>query len=159
MAARGDAGGGTGCARRRRERRLRSHLRHERMAVAIALAECQHHSAQRQKKARAREEECVMHHTAAFRMIVPLPEPELFDLFEEPGGGGGGAAQLAVGAAEATGRGSAARRGADCLFRSFGTDSGCSCAADGGTAVRRAPVLRQAFDFSRAGYGNAQGSS
>ena len=52
----------------------------------MALAECQHHSAQRQKKARAREEEREMHHTAAFRTIVHPPEPELFDLFEEPGG-------------------------------------------------------------------------
>ena len=53
MAARDDAGGGTGSARRRRERRLCSHLRHERMAVAMALAESTHHSAQRQKTARA----------------------------------------------------------------------------------------------------------
>ena len=52
----------------------------------MALAECQHHSAQRQKKARAREEEREMHYTAAFRTTVPPPEPELFDLFEEPGG-------------------------------------------------------------------------
>ena len=56
MAARVNAGGGTGCARRRRERRLRSHLRHERMAVAMALAESTHHSAQRQKTARAGRE-------------------------------------------------------------------------------------------------------
>ena len=28
-----------------------------------------------------------MHYTAAFRTTVPPPEPELFDLFEEPGGG------------------------------------------------------------------------
>ena len=28
-----------------------------------------------------------MHYTAAFRATVPPPEPELFDLFEEPGGG------------------------------------------------------------------------
>ena len=41
IAARVDAGGGTGCAR------------HERMAVAMALAESTHHSAQRQKTARA----------------------------------------------------------------------------------------------------------
>ena len=27
-----------------------------------------------------------MHYTAAFRTTVPPPEPELFDLFEEPGG-------------------------------------------------------------------------
>ena len=51
MAARDDAGGGTGSARRRRERRLHSHLRHERMAVVMALAESQHHSAQRPKRA------------------------------------------------------------------------------------------------------------
>ena len=53
MAARNEAGRGTGSARRRRQRRLRSHLRHERMAVAMALAEPTHHSAQRQKTARA----------------------------------------------------------------------------------------------------------
>ena len=76
----------TGAARRRRERRLRAYLRYARMSVEMALAECQHHSAQRQKKARAREEERVMHYTAAFRTTVPPREPELFDLFEEPGG-------------------------------------------------------------------------
>ena len=76
----------TGAARRRRERRLRAYLRYARMSVEMALAECQHHNAQRQKKARAREEEREMHHTAAFRTIVHPPEPELFDLFEEPGG-------------------------------------------------------------------------
>ena len=53
MAARDNAGGGTGSARRRRERRLRSHLRHERMAIAMALAESLHHSTQRQETARA----------------------------------------------------------------------------------------------------------
>ena len=34
-----------------------------------------------------------------------------------------------------------------------------SCAAEGGTAARRAPVLRQAHDCSRAGYRSAQDSS
>ena len=55
MAARYEASGGTGSARRRRERRLRAYLRFARMSVAMALAECQHHSAQHQKTARARE--------------------------------------------------------------------------------------------------------
>ena len=86
MAACSDAGGGTGSARRRRERRLHAYLRYPRMSVAMALAECQHHSAQRPKKARAREEEREVHYTAAFRTTVPPPEPELFDLFEEPCG-------------------------------------------------------------------------
>ena len=81
MAACNDAGGGTGSARRRR------YLRYARMSVAMALAECQHHSAQRPKKTRAREEEREVHYTAAFRTTVPPPDPELFDLFEEPGGG------------------------------------------------------------------------
>ena len=81
-----EAAHATGAARRRRERRLRAYLRYARKSVEMALAECQHHSAQRQKKARAREEERVMHYTAAFRTTVPPPEPELFDLFEEPGG-------------------------------------------------------------------------
>ena len=80
-------GGFTGSARRRRERRLRAYLRYARMSVAMALAESTHHSAQRPKKARAREEEREVHYTAAFRTTVPPPEPELFDLFEEPGGG------------------------------------------------------------------------
>ena len=85
MAAHEAQGGGTGSARRRRERRLRAYLRYARMSVAMALAETQHHSAQRPKKARAREEEREVHYTAAFRTTVPPPEPELFDLFEEPG--------------------------------------------------------------------------
>ena len=79
-------GGGTGSARRRRERRLRANLRYARMSVAMALAECQHHSAQRPKKASTREEEREVHYTAAFRTTVPPPEPELFNLCEEPGG-------------------------------------------------------------------------
>ena len=54
--------------------------------VAMSLAECQHHSAQRPKKARAWEEEREVHYTAAFRTTVLPPEPELFDLFEEPSG-------------------------------------------------------------------------
>ena len=53
MAARDDAGGGTGSARRRRERRLRAYLKYAQMSVAMALAESTHHSAQRQKTARA----------------------------------------------------------------------------------------------------------
>ena len=78
----------TGAARRRRERRLRAYLRYARMSVAMALAEATHHTAPRgQRNARAREEECEVHNTAAFRTTCPPPEPELFDLFEEPGGG------------------------------------------------------------------------
>ena len=58
------------------------------MSVQMALAEASHHTAPRgQRIARAREEERVVHNTAAFRTTVPPPEPELFDLFEEPGGG------------------------------------------------------------------------
>ena len=69
MAARDDAGGGTGSARRQRERRLRACLEYARMSVAMALAESQHHSAQRQRRARAREEELEVHCTAAFRGV------------------------------------------------------------------------------------------
>ena len=47
MAARDDAGGGTGGGRRWRERRLRAYLKYARMSVAKAPAESQHHSAQR----------------------------------------------------------------------------------------------------------------
>ena len=78
----------TGAARRRRERRLRAYLRYARMSVQMALAEASHHTAPRGKRiARAREEEREVHYTAAFRATVPPPEPEVFDLFEEPGGG------------------------------------------------------------------------
>ena len=120
MAAHEAQGGGTGRARRRRERRLRAYLRYARMSVAVALAETQHHSAKRPKKARAREEEREVHYTAAFRTTVPPPEPELFDLFEEPGG----AAQLAVGAAGGSTPGrSAAHCGADGRRCSHGADS------------------------------------
>ena len=76
----------TGAAGRRRERRLRACLRYARMSVEMVFPDCEHHSAQRQRKARAREEEHEVHHTAAFRTTVPPPEPDLFDLFEDPGG-------------------------------------------------------------------------
>ena len=59
IAARDDAGGGTGSARRRRERRLRAYLKSARMSVAVALAECQHHSAQRQRTATGRRCESI----------------------------------------------------------------------------------------------------
>ena len=77
-------GGDTGTARRQRGRRLRPYLRYARMSVEMAFAECQHHSAQLQKKARIWEEEREVHYTPAFATTVPSPEPELFDLFEEP---------------------------------------------------------------------------
>ena len=77
-----------GAATRRRERRLRAYLKYARMSVQMALAEASHHTAPRgQRIARAREEEREVLNTAAFRTTVPPPEPELFDLFEEPGGG------------------------------------------------------------------------
>ena len=72
MAERGDAGGGTGSARRR-ERRLRSTLRHERMAVAMALAESLHRGAQRQEKARVREVEEQDQHAALRRQTALQP--------------------------------------------------------------------------------------
>ena len=57
------------------------------MSVEMALAEAMHHTAPRsQRTARAREEEREVCYTAAFRKAVPPPEPELVDLFEEPGG-------------------------------------------------------------------------
>ena len=83
-----DGAAHAGAGRRRRERRLRAYLRYARMSVEMALAEVSHHTAPRgQRTARAREEEREVHYTAAFRTTVPPPEPELFDLFEEPGGG------------------------------------------------------------------------
>ena len=39
------------------------------------------------EEGKGREEEREVHYTAALRRTVPPPEPELFDLFEEPGGG------------------------------------------------------------------------
>ena len=62
-------------ARRGRERRLRAYLRYAWMSVAMALAD-----------GKAREEDRDVHYTAAFRTTDDPPEPELFDLFEEPGG-------------------------------------------------------------------------
>ena len=82
-----DGGGGTGSARRRRERRLRAYLKYARMSVAMALAECSHHSAPRgQRTARAREEDQEVHYTATVRTTDPPPEPELFNIYDEPGG-------------------------------------------------------------------------
>ena len=68
MAARVDAGGGTGCARRWRERHLCSFLRHERMAVAMALAQSQHHSAPEDGKGLGRRYE--LNYTASIRNTV-----------------------------------------------------------------------------------------
>ena len=56
------------------------------MSVTMALPESQHRSVQRQRKVRAREEDREVHYTAEFRATDPPPEPELFDLFEEPSG-------------------------------------------------------------------------
>ena len=51
----------------------------------MTFAECQYHSAQRQRTARAREEDPEVQYTVTIRRD-PLPEPDLFDLYEEPGG-------------------------------------------------------------------------
>ena len=75
----------TGAAQRRKQRRLRSWWRHEQQSIAAALATFQHHSSRGQRKARAGEEESEVRYTAAF-WTTPPPEPELFDLFVEPGG-------------------------------------------------------------------------
>ena len=122
------------------------------MSVQMALPEASHHTAPRgQRIARAREEEREVHNTAAFRTTVPPPEPELFDLFEEPGGG---AAQLAVGAAGAAGGGTAAHRGAHCRRGAHGPGPRPSCAAGcwsagGGVAAPR-------FPHPRAGHRSAE---
>ena len=95
MAARDEAGGGTGSARLWRQRRLRSHLRHERMAVAMALAESTHHSAQRQKTARAGREARdapdghvpeapppqgrVLRHVVGHLPMLDVPVPQMVD--------------------------------------------------------------------------------
>ena len=86
MAARYDAGGGTGSARRRRERRLRSHLRHEWMAMALALAESLHHRAQRQETARAGGGAREDLHGEAPDEAAPPQEPgtQYFDLLSPP---------------------------------------------------------------------------
>ena len=63
------------------------------------------------------------------------------------------------GRASAAGTGPAAHHGAHCRLRllcAHGADPRRSCAADGGTAARRAPVLRHAHVRSRAGYRSAQ---
>ena len=93
MAERGDAGGGTGSARRRRERRFRSFLRHERMSVAMALAESTHHSAQRQKTPRAVRGVRVELHGDDPEQLPPSPQAAgaqhfFLDLDEAPAAGG-----------------------------------------------------------------------
>ena len=127
MAARDEAGGGTGSARRRRERRLRAYLRYARMSVAMALAESQHRSAQRQRKVRAREDDREVHYTAAFRATDPRA-----GALRPLRGARRGAAQLAVGAAMAAGTSAAAHRGARWCHLPFCADSRCSSSADGG---------------------------
>ena len=141
----------TGAARRRRERRLRAYMRYARMGVEMALAECQHHSAQRQKKARFWEEEREMHCTAAFRTTVPPPEPELFELFEEPGGVRPNLLLEPQVSQERVLQHTREHAGAICPF-----DSRCSCSADGGSVAEYRSVLRRTPTCSRAGYRSAQ---
>ena len=105
------------------------------MSVEMALAECQHHSTQRQKKARAREEEREVHHTAAFRTTVPPPEPELFDLFEEPCGVRPNLLLEPQGLQERVLQHTVEHADATLLFCA---DSRCSCSADG----EQYPILR-----------------
>ena len=77
----------TRTAKRRRERRLRQFLRHERLTVAMLLAETQHHGAPwGQNKARSGGEVRVARH--GHDPEEPLPQPELFDVFDEELGGG-----------------------------------------------------------------------
>ena len=77
----------SGAAQRRKQRRLRSWWRHEQQSIAAALATSLHHSALRGlKKARAGEEDNEMHFTAKTRR-TPIPQRELFQLYEEEPGG------------------------------------------------------------------------
>ena len=129
MAAHRAEGGGTGSARRRRERRLRAYLRYARMSVEMALAECQQRTAPEKGKGPGGgtrdaphgrvPDDCSSSRAGALRPFRRARR---------------GAAQLAVGAAGASGLGLAAHCGAFCRFGSFGTYSRCSCAADGRTA-------------------------
>ena len=104
----------------------------------MALAECQHHSAQRPKKARAREEEREVHHTAAFRTTVRPSEPELFDLFEEPGG----RRPDSLLEPEGPQPGSQARRNAHFGCLPVRADSRCAGAADGKSGGGSAAEVR-----------------
>ena len=83
-----------GVAQRRRERRLRSMLRHEQETVRMALATALHHSFGKvhaeygaplglKTATRAGEEEHEDEHDAPRRQKPPLPQLELFQLYEE----------------------------------------------------------------------------
>ena len=107
---------GVSAAQRRRQRRLRSWWRHEQQTVAAVFATFQHHSAPRgPKRARTEEEE---NDTATIR-THPLPQSELFSLYEEAGGPRPASSRGAA-AARAS---SAAHSGADRGVRARGADS------------------------------------
>ena len=127
----------TGAAQRRKQRRLRSWWRHEQQSIAAALA-----TSRGQRKARAGEEESDVHHTAEVR-TTPLPQPVLFSLYdEEPGGRRPASLAEPPGPQERVQRHTMEHIVVFVCCSPHVADSRRSCAADGGTAARRAQVLR-----------------
>ena len=125
-----------GAAWRRRQRRLRSWWRHEQQSVAMALSAAAHHSfdkvAAGAKNDGLRAQKTDRAGEAAHRA------PRRQKLFDEDTAG------VRPGV-------HAEHHGAHCRFRllcAHGADLRRSCAADSGTAARRAPVLRQALNRS-----------
>ena len=75
-----------GAAVRWRQGRLRQFLRHERLTVAMVLSEKKHHTSRGQRTDRTGEGGIETNNTATIGE-TPLPEPDLFHLFEEEPGG------------------------------------------------------------------------
>ena len=157
--------GDHGSAWRRRQRRLRSWWRHEQQSVAMALSAAAHHSFDKvaagakydglraQTTDRAGE---AANKSPRRQKPRAAGEAVFFELFDEDTAG---FAARGSRRAPAAGTSPAAHHGAHRRLRlqcALGADSRCSCAADGGTTARRAPVLRQAHDRSRAGHRSAQ---
>ena len=105
-----------GTAKRRRERRLRQFLRHERLTVAMLLAETNHHAVPtRQSKARRGEEVRVARHGHDPEQPPPSRSPSICTRKSPAGPGHPVWVSRGV--------------------HTYGTDSGCTCGAVGGTVA------------------------
>ena len=158
-----------GAAWRRRQRRLRSWWRHEQQSVATALSAAAHHSFDKvaagakydgpraQKTDRAGE---AANKALRRQKSKAAGDAVFFELFHEDTVGVRPGVHRR---ASAAGTGPAAHHGTQLstlsAVRPWCRFSTLLCAADGGKAARRAPVLGQACDCSRAGYRSAQDSS
>ena len=141
-----------GAAWRRRQRHLRSRWRHEQQSVAMALSAAVHHSFDKvaagekydgiraQRTDRAGE---AANRAPRRQKSKAAGDGVFFELFDEDTAGVWSGVL-------------AEPRPLERVQRHDGANPRCTCAADGGTAARRALVLRHAHDRSRAGYRSAQ---